>query len=113
MLMQMRTQENGQAKVIDLKVEQGQAYGRLTKDGDWTPIDGGSDLFAPGGDLLGFLVAAENVQVDSGQKTEHQGQKSEVSAHTPLALALAPCVRRLSEPTSADHLYGFADPLHV
>ncbi len=77
MTMQMRTHEDGQAKVVDLKVEHGQAYGRLTKDGNWTPIDGGSDLFAPGGDLLGFLVAAENVQVDRGQKSEVSGQKTE------------------------------------
>ncbi|MCX6047480.1 MAG: LamG domain-containing protein, partial [Chloroflexi bacterium] len=71
MTIQLHTYEAGQQRVIDLKVEHGQAYGRLNQNATWTPIDTdtGADLFAPGGDPLGFLVAAENVQVNSRQSS--------------------------------------------
>jgi len=47
---------------LELKVEGGQAYGRLKAGDPWTEIENPTDIFAPGGDPLGFLVAAENVQ---------------------------------------------------
>ena len=62
MTLQLRTNQGGQERITDLKVEQGQAFGRLDPNAAWTPIDQSTDLFAPGGDPLGFLVAAENVQ---------------------------------------------------
>ncbi len=59
---------------LEVKVEQGKAYGRTSplpsqgRDGEgWQPIDNNTDLFAPGGDPLGFLVAAENVQTINNQ----------------------------------------------
>lgn len=48
-------------KGIDLKVEEGQAYGRTGAGDDWQKFDNPTDLFAPGGNPLGFLVAAENI----------------------------------------------------
>jgi uncharacterized repeat protein (TIGR01451 family) len=50
---------------IEIKVEGERAYGRLSTDKEWTDIPNSTDIFAPGGDPLGFLVAAENVRVGS------------------------------------------------
>ena len=51
---------------LELKVEAGRAYGRLTAQEEWTEIDNPTDLFAPGGDPLGFLAAADNIeQIDN------------------------------------------------
>ncbi len=47
---------------LEIKVENGKAFGRLDANAEWTEIDNPTDIFAPGGDPLGFLVAAENVQ---------------------------------------------------
>ncbi|MCB0194085.1 MAG: LamG domain-containing protein, partial [Anaerolineae bacterium] len=53
----------GSPQVISLKIEDGLAYGRLQTEADWTALDTPpTDLFAPGGDPLGFLVAAHNVR---------------------------------------------------
>jgi hypothetical protein len=50
-------------ETIELKVENGQAYGRAESETEWTVVDENpADLFTPNGDPLGFLVAAENVQ---------------------------------------------------
>jgi hypothetical protein len=62
MALQLHTSQGGQERVTELKVEQGQAFGRLDPHAEWTPLEQATDLFAPGGDPLGFLVAAENVQ---------------------------------------------------
>ena len=53
---------------IELKVEGEKAYGRLGAEEAWTEIPNPTDIFAPGGDPLGFLVAAENVQVGGGDQ---------------------------------------------
>ena len=62
MALQLHTSQGGQERVTELKVEQGQAFGRLDPQTEWTPLEQATDLFAPGGDPLGFLVAAENVK---------------------------------------------------
>jgi hypothetical protein len=62
MALQLHTSQGGQERVTELKVEQGQAFGRLDPHSEWTPLEQATDLFAPGGDPLGFLVAAENVR---------------------------------------------------
>ncbi|MCP4992875.1 MAG: DUF11 domain-containing protein, partial [Gammaproteobacteria bacterium] len=47
---------------IEVKVENGKAYGRLNAEGGWIEMENPSQVFAPGGDPLGFLLAAENIQ---------------------------------------------------
>ena len=51
---------------LELKIEGGQAYGRTDPDGEWNEIENPSEIFAPGGDPLGFLSAAENIRRQSG-----------------------------------------------
>ncbi|MCP4537855.1 MAG: hypothetical protein GY832_11990 [Chloroflexi bacterium] len=48
---------------LDLKVEAGQAFGRRDTTSEWSALDADTDIFAPGGDPLGFLVAARNVTI--------------------------------------------------
>ncbi len=63
MRLEIRSGGKNNPRVIDLKIEDGVAYGRLQAEKDWRELDASpTDLFAPGGDPLGFLVAAENVQ---------------------------------------------------
>lgn len=76
-----QTGNNGRA--IDIKVENGQAYGRLRETNDWTELDDPSQVFAPGGDPLGFLVAAENVQ-------EVGSKEYEVGGSNPTPYSLLP-----------------------
>ncbi|MEZ4867006.1 MAG: LamG-like jellyroll fold domain-containing protein [Caldilineaceae bacterium] len=52
----------GQRAPIGIKIEDGQAYGRQGVNEEWTKVDQMPDLFAPGGDPLGFLVAMEKVR---------------------------------------------------
>jgi hypothetical protein len=61
----MRIHQNGERsqQLIDLKFEDGRAYGRIVADAAWTEIDERADLFAPGGDLLGFLTATQSVRI--------------------------------------------------
>ncbi|MCP4538821.1 MAG: hypothetical protein GY832_16935, partial [Chloroflexi bacterium] len=72
--MQLRlwsSQTRGQG--IELKVEGERAYGRTNDNDVWAEIPNPTDIFAPGGDPLGFLVAAENVRAgDGGQGLEGQ-----------------------------------------
>ncbi|MEM7335785.1 MAG: hypothetical protein AAF490_27150, partial [Chloroflexota bacterium] len=46
---------------VSLRVEQGEAYGRLG-DSEWEKVDNVSSLFAPGGDPLGFLAGVSNIE---------------------------------------------------
>ncbi len=57
--MHMKLQADG---TIDLKVVEGVSYGRLSAQAEWTEVENQTDMFAPGGDPLGYLNAAENVQ---------------------------------------------------
>ncbi|MCB0124139.1 MAG: hypothetical protein KDE58_17915, partial [Caldilineaceae bacterium] len=59
--MQMQLQV-GQQPPLAVKVEEGQAYGRQGNGEEWVELEQTPDLFAPGGDPLGFLVAMENVR---------------------------------------------------
>ena len=56
MALQLHTSQGGQERVTELKVEQGQAFGRLDPHSEWTPLEQATDLFAPGGDPLSFIV---------------------------------------------------------
>jgi|GEM_PF-3287869 len=51
---------------VEIKIEQGVGYGRLSQDDPWTQVDVAADLFAPGGDPLGYLAAMENVRIADG-----------------------------------------------
>ena len=57
--MQMKIQADGS---IEIKVEQGISYGRLNPQEEWTQVENQTDMFAPGGDPLGYLNAAENIR---------------------------------------------------
>ncbi|MFZ0548917.1 MAG: hypothetical protein WAM60_25945, partial [Candidatus Promineifilaceae bacterium] len=52
-----------------VKVENGEAFARQG-NGPWESIDDFSDMFAPGGDFMTFLVAAENVTRGSWERQE-------------------------------------------
>ncbi|HNT78189.1 MAG TPA: hypothetical protein PKH77_24510, partial [Anaerolineae bacterium] len=48
---------------LELRVESGQSWGRIA-GGEWQPLEDGAasfDLFAPGGDPLGYLAAAQDI----------------------------------------------------
>lgn len=62
MAMQLRNANPGTTQLIDLKVEDGLAYGRMETTANWQRLDDADQLFSPGSNPLGFLVAAENVQ---------------------------------------------------
>ncbi|MEM7028117.1 MAG: LamG-like jellyroll fold domain-containing protein [Chloroflexota bacterium] len=63
MRMDLWPQGKTSQRKIELKAEDGLTYRRVNENGDWLEVDHGTiDLFAPGGDPLGFLVAAENIQ---------------------------------------------------
>ncbi|MCB0107393.1 MAG: hypothetical protein KDE53_15845 [Caldilineaceae bacterium] len=59
--LQMQMQV-GQQPPIAVKVENGHSYGRQGAGDEWIELEQTPDLFAPGGDPLGFLVAMENVR---------------------------------------------------
>ncbi len=65
--LHLRNGAPGAQQVIDLKLEDGQAFGRTGEGSDWQQIEGLTDLFAPGGDPLGFLSAATNIRTVDGQ----------------------------------------------
>jgi len=60
--MQMTMSSDGGSNVIDLKVEDGLAYGRFNPQAEWTEVEDQSDIFAPGGDPMGYLNAADNIE---------------------------------------------------
>lgn len=60
---------------VTLRVEDGVAYGRAGNQGEWEPVEGLVDLFAPGGDPLGFLAAAQAVTY-AGEKVTSLGSDS-------------------------------------
>jgi hypothetical protein len=73
--MQMRLWSSGVGRDgIELKVVNGQAFGRTDSSTDWQEIPNPTDIFAPGGDPLGFLVAAQNVR-DLGFGVRGSGEK--------------------------------------
>ena len=65
---------------LEMKVEDGQSYGRAVGSDQWELVDDeqiASDMFAPNGDPLGFLAAADNVQIVPNQPAEAQSDFSE------------------------------------
>ncbi|MCP5088591.1 MAG: hypothetical protein GY952_17515, partial [Rhodobacteraceae bacterium] len=58
-------------KGVAIRVEDGVTYGRLGQS-EWQEIDNVADSFAPGGDPLGFLAGAANIQ-DAGTEVRHIG----------------------------------------
>ncbi|GIV97692.1 MAG: hypothetical protein KatS3mg057_2349 [Herpetosiphonaceae bacterium] len=53
----------GEQRPLELLVEGGRARGRTSPNASWQDLDqSATDLFAPGGDLLGYLAAATNVE---------------------------------------------------
>ena len=60
MSMELRGFRGGHT--IEMNRQDGLTLGRSRPTDDWVEVDGGTDLFAPGGDPLGFLVAAENIE---------------------------------------------------
>ncbi|MCB0109656.1 MAG: hypothetical protein KDE53_27230, partial [Caldilineaceae bacterium] len=61
------TGEDGQTLAV--KVENGQSYTQQT-DGTWIETDADTQLFAPGGDPMGFLQAVEKVRlIGAGQES--------------------------------------------
>ncbi|MCP4537165.1 MAG: LamG domain-containing protein, partial [Chloroflexi bacterium] len=57
---------------IELKVVDGVSFGRLNAQDEWTLVENQSDFFAPGGDPLGYLNAAENIQ-EAGDRVQDAG----------------------------------------
>ena len=51
---------------LQIKIEDGRGFGRLSEDAEWTEVELATELFAPGGDPMGFLAAAERVRVADG-----------------------------------------------
>jgi len=78
MILHLHTNQGRQERVTELKVENGQAFGRLQTNAEWTPIDQTLDLFAPGGDPMGFLAAAENVVETRDWRLETGDRRSEI-----------------------------------
>ena len=60
MTMQIKAASNPS---LQIKIEDGRGYGRFGEDDEWIEVDLATDLFAPGGDPMGFLAAAENVHI--------------------------------------------------
>ncbi len=68
MVMEL-TQANQQP--IQIKIEDGRGYGRVSDDEAWSDVDVVSDLLSPGSDPLGFLAAVENVRMVDGNSAEN------------------------------------------
>jgi len=62
--MEMVIQGDG---TIELKMVDGVSFGRVNAQDEWTQVENQSDFFAPGGDPLGYLNAAENIQEAGGR----------------------------------------------
>lgn len=57
---------------LSVKVEDGQTFGRRGQ-GEWQEMDNVADAFAPGGDPLGFLAGATNVQRTGTETRDFEG----------------------------------------
>ena len=87
--MHMLVSGNGQGQVLELKLEQGLSYGRLKADDSWQEMDHESDLFAPGGDPLGYLNAAENIRLLDGHQYSAQAEDLDSVLDNPYILQAA------------------------
>lgn len=103
--MQMRSGPQVNQQVMDLKLEGGLAYGRLSADEDWRQLDGIADFFAPGGDLLGYLAAANNVrEITPPQPSPLRGGSS--SGTSPNTSVDSETLLRPNEPTVPSPEWG-------
>jgi Concanavalin A-like lectin/glucanases superfamily/Bacterial TSP3 repeat len=57
------------ANALPVRIKGDQAYGQM-QDGSWQKIEDVSDVFAPGGDPLGYLSAATNIRFSGTQTYE-------------------------------------------
>jgi hypothetical protein len=57
-------------KGIGIRIENGQTFGRLGQ-GEWEEVDNIADGFAPGGDPLGFLAGATNIQAAGSESRQY------------------------------------------
>ncbi|MEZ4512330.1 MAG: LamG-like jellyroll fold domain-containing protein [Chloroflexota bacterium] len=55
---------------LQIKIEDGRGYGRLGEADEWTEVELATELFAPGNDPMGFLAAAENIQLADGSRAD-------------------------------------------
>ncbi len=89
---------------IELKVENGRAFGRAGTGDAWVEVDNPTDIFAPNGDPLGFLLAAENIQ-ELGVRSQESGGKA---GDTPNSQLLTPDSSRytfdINGPKYADYM---------
>lgn len=75
--MEMTLWQNSRASQgLSIKVENGQTYGRMGTE-DWQEADNVGEFFAPGGDPLGFLSGATNIQADRIETRQFDGGVSE------------------------------------
>ncbi|MCB0034979.1 MAG: hypothetical protein KDE51_13190, partial [Anaerolineales bacterium] len=56
---------NTPSEAIEIRVDGTEAKGRRGHNGQWEMLGTVNDFFAPGGDPLGFLSGATNIQYDS------------------------------------------------
>ncbi|MDM8527041.1 hypothetical protein QUF58_02410 [Anaerolineales bacterium HSG24] len=79
--MYMKINPHRGKRSLEMKVEQGKSYGRLNASEEWTEVETQSDIFAPGGDPLGYLNAATNVRMGEYANSDD----ASASANNPLA----------------------------
>ncbi len=60
---------------LEFKVENGIAYGKNAYTEEWLEVDNFSDVFAPGGNTLAFLVGAKNIQDINNEGKAYAGEK--------------------------------------
>ncbi len=63
--MELRIWSQSDNRTVEMRLADGKTYGRLDENDPWEEVDNTSEIFAPGGDPLGFLTAAENIQAVS------------------------------------------------
>ncbi|HRW06177.1 MAG TPA: putative Ig domain-containing protein, partial [Caldilineaceae bacterium] len=67
MTLQITNGNPGSQRTLDLRVVDGVAFGRANPEAEWRELDTeeatAADVFAPGGDPLGFVTAAKEVQL--------------------------------------------------
>ena len=106
MMLQMKVPNSPE---LQIRIEGGRGYGRLTAEDEWTEVELATDLFAPGGDPMGFLASAENIRLAEGSLTDS------VSPLCPFATRDAGMLERpfLAHQPLRRHRYPAQRPPHV
>jgi hypothetical protein len=86
---------------VSMRVEDGQAYARRGLEG-WKTMDNPADTFAPGGDPLGFLVGAQNIQAVGPDELTLDGLQLKYTKYT----------FDLNGPAIAEHIKAQIEELH-